>query len=122
MTKLGDRYNEGKPKLSLILEARAALTGLARILERGMQKYSRGNWRRGLVQTEVADSALRHLTAYLAGEELCPESGQPHVDHFLCNALFLSEMYHTRPDLDDRVKLDDPTPFDQPPKVKRRGR
>lgn len=100
--KAGDRFNAGKPKLSFVLEARHALEGVARILEKGAEKYDRANWRRGLVHSEVVDSLSPHLVAYMSGETNDPESGQPHVDHILCNALFLSELRHTHPQMDDR--------------------
>lgn len=108
--ELGLRYNAGKPKLSLVLEARHALGGVTAVLEYGLVKYHRANWRKGLTHTELADSLLRHLTAYLSGETEDPETGLPHVDHVLCNALFLSELHRTHPELDDRpikVKAND---------------
>ena len=101
----GTRYNEGKTQLSMILEARNALNGCAKVLEFGKAKYDRGNWRNGLNHTETCDSLLRHLSAYLSGEDLDPESELPHVDHVLCNALFLAEMLRTHSELDDRSKL-----------------
>lgn len=98
----GDRHNSDKSPLSIVLEAKHAIDGCAKILQFGANKYSRGNWRNGLNHTEIADSLIRHLSAYLAGEDNDPESGLPHVDHVLCNSLFLSEMTKIRPDLDDR--------------------
>ncbi len=101
-THTGQRHNAGKPLLSLMIEARHALAGAARVPAFGAQKYSRGNWRGGLPHTEVADCLLRHLSAYIDGEDIDPESGCPHVDHVLVNALFLAELFRTHPQLDDR--------------------
>lgn len=101
----GSRYNEGKPEMSMVLEANKAIEGVAKVLMYGKAKYHRGNWLGGLAHMGIVDCLMRHLTAYVAGEDKDAESGLLHVDHVLANALFLSQMYHTRPDLDDRVKL-----------------
>lgn len=102
--KLALRYNKGKAPLSMIMEAKEALAGCAGVLEFGASKYNRGNWHKGLPHTEVCDSMLRHISSYLSGENVDAESGKPHVDHILTNALFLAQGFRTHPELDDRSK------------------
>lgn len=68
-----------------------------------MEKYSRGNWKKGLPVTEVIDSLLRHIKAYLDPtiSDYDEESGLHHVDHITVNALFLATMAR-RTECDDR--------------------
>jgi len=102
MSELGSRFNEGKSPISMVLEANHAINGCASVLKFGAKKYARGNWRKGLSHTEICDSLLRHLSSYLSGENNDQESGLRHVDHIMCNALFLAQMTTTKPELDDR--------------------
>tara|TARA_R110002167_G_scaffold7563_2_gene35880 strand:+ start:14825 stop:15319 length:495 start_codon:yes stop_codon:yes gene_type:complete len=89
--KEADRHNDGKPEMSYILQGPKGLAGLAQVLEFGSRKYDRGNWLKGFPDTSLIDSMMRHLTAYISGEVLDPESGLPHIDHIHANAKFLAE-------------------------------
>ena len=86
-----DRHNDGKPEMSYVLQGPKGLAGLAQVLEFGSRKYDRGNWLKGFPDTSLIDSMMRHLTAYISGEVLDPESGLPHIDHIHANAKFLAE-------------------------------
>lgn len=99
----GARTNTGKPKLSMLREAPDACIGITRVLEFGEKKYDRANWLKGLPYTEIIDSMDRHTLEIMKGNNIDEESGLPHADHLACNALFLSQMMATRPDMDDRV-------------------
>jgi len=102
MNKLADRFNEGKPKYSLI--DLPSLEVMVRVLEFGTNKYKRNQWKRGLKVTEIIDSLLRHISAFLDGEDIDPESGISHIGHIQCNAMFLSYMMNNKPELDDRSR------------------
>ena len=88
---LADRHNDGEPEMSYVLQGPKGLAGLAQVLEFGSRKYDRGNWLKGFPDTSLIDSMMRHLTAYISGEVLDPESGLPHIDHIHANAKFLAE-------------------------------
>ena len=85
----GTKHDDGKPDLSLI--PRAAMNGIARALMFGANKYGRYNYCKGFANTRLAAACLRHVMAYLDGEDIDPESGLSHLDHALAT---LSMMVH----------------------------
>ena len=96
------RFNGGKYVFSMLDEMPNALGGVTRVLEYGARKYARNNYRKGLPFTEIYDSMRRHQMAWLNGEDTDSESGLPHVDHIVANALFLAELTRRTPQMDDR--------------------
>lgn len=98
----GLRYNEGKERWSLV--DFEALKPMVKVLEYGANKYDDHNWKKGLKTTEICESLLRHLTAYLNGEDKDNETGLNHTGHILCNAMFLSYMNEFKKEFDTRYK------------------
>ena len=99
---LGFRFNAGKLRLSL--SSPWADEGLAAVLTYGANKYAAHNYRKGLSWSETLDSLKRHLSAFIKGEDIDPESGLPHIDHIACNAHFLSHFQKLGSGVDDRWK------------------
>lgn len=108
-----DRAGSTKPQLSLVLEFKKALEGAARGLAEGVDKYGRGNWKEGFPATEICDSLANHLTAYLSGEIIDPDSknGATHIEKILCNALLLTELHNPAPDEEDNLGFNKRTGF-----------
>lgn len=70
-----------------------ALKALVRVLTKGAVKYDDHNWRIVPDGKNRYFAALnRHLWAWWGGEWLDPESGEPHLAHVICNAIFLYEL------------------------------
>lgn len=98
----GIKHDQEKAQMELL--SSSWIYGVARVLTFGARKYSAHNWRKGLHQTRVIGSALRHIFSHLGGEDLDPETGLPHLHHASCGLMFASELMETHPELDDRWK------------------
>ena len=94
------RYNQGKLEWSLV--DFDSLEGLVKVLEYGAHKYARHNWKKGMPVTQVSESLMRHLFAFLRGEDVDPESGCRHISHVMCNAMFIEYIMREKPDYDNR--------------------
>lgn len=91
-------------KLPLHLLSTEALNQTAAVLAFGAQKYAEHNWRNGFAWSRPLAAAMRHITAFNAGEDKDPESGLSHLAHAACCIMFLLEFEKTHPHLDDRYK------------------
>ena len=96
------RYNEGKLQWSML--DFKSLEGMVRVLEMGSRKYSKDNWKLGMPVTQVCESLMRHLFAFMSGENTDPESGESHMSHVLVNAMFVEYIMKERSQFDDRQK------------------
>lgn len=99
----GLKYDQNKPRMELI--SPIALFELSKVLTFGAKKYADRNWENGFVWSRAIGAILRHTFQYLSGETNDKETGLSHMSHVLCEAMFLVHFEKTKPELDDRPKL-----------------
>jgi hypothetical protein len=93
-------------KLRLDLLPFKAIEDIAEVITFGTKKYDENNWRKGFPWTSLIASALRHIFAWIQGEDTDPESGLSHIAHAGCNLLFLLETIRTERGEDDRYRYE----------------
>lgn len=82
----GMKFDQNKPDYSLV--PFGALDEVVRVLTYGANKYDRFNWQ-FVEDHRYQAAALRHISAYMQGEEFDPETDYSHLAHAICNLLFL---------------------------------
>lgn len=99
----GVKFDGEKPPLALL--PTRALEAVGRVLAFGAKKYQAHNWRGGIQYSRLAGAMLRHVFAFLRGEDKDPETGESHLAHAACCVLFALEFVEEgRTELDDRHK------------------
>ena len=96
----------GDLKVPLALVPATALVLVADVFKEGARKYGAYNWRDQPVESMTyIHAALRHIMAFLDGEELDPESdGKPHLAHAMASLAILLDAAVTGNLLDNRPK------------------
>jgi len=84
------RFNTGKPKWRFMHYD--SMLPMIRVLEKGAIKYAPNNWKKKLDRSEILESMQRHLAALMDGQEIDAETGESHMGHIQCNAMFYN--YH----------------------------
>jgi hypothetical protein len=95
------RDNGGKVKFSLL--PMHLLAGVARVLMFGSKKYAPWNWAKGGPWSTAFDCAMRHMLKFWYCRDECDdESKLHHLDHAICNLLFLRHYTLSYMEGDDR--------------------
>jgi len=100
MKTLGIKHDQGKAPIGLL--PAQALEEVAQVLAYGAEKYGTHNWRGGMAHSRLYDAALRHLLAFIDGQDLDDESGKEHLAHAICGLLMLLESRKKGYGKDDR--------------------
>lgn len=105
-TKEPTGVKNDKEKADYSLLSSIAIHKISEVMTYGKVKYSAHNWRGGIVWSRVLAAALRHIFAYLRGEDKDSETGLSHLAHASCCLMFLLEYEETHRELDDRHSLE----------------
>lgn len=96
------KQDDNKVRMELL--SPIALTEIAKVLTFGAKKYADHNWRKGFAWSRLLGAAMRHLLAFLSGQDKDPETGLSHLAHLGATVIFLLEHEVTHIDKDDRYK------------------
>jgi len=86
--KVGIKNDSGKRDWSLL--QLHWLEGVVDVLMLGAEEYTRDNWQvvEG-AERRYASALFRHLADHFEGSHYDSQSGELHIDHAICNLLFL---------------------------------
>lgn len=96
------RYNTGKPEMSQLDPQ--FLLALADLMTQSAKKYGKFNWALGQDYSTPYDSMMRHILAFMSGEDIDKESGHNHLLHVAANAMILWRSHQKGGELDDRFE------------------
>lgn len=103
----GTKHDQNKAPYDLI--SSEFLDGICVVLAFGAKKYEPWNWAKGIKYSRVFAAMMRHLWAWLRGEQNDEETGINHLFHAACCLMFLCH-YETYKDAyfeyDDRYRRD----------------
>lgn len=96
------KNDTGKPEFELL--PFDLLSDVNRVLQHGAVTYGVGNWRKkeGFRLSRCFNALLRHMFAWWSGEDLDKQTGISHLDHAMCNLLFLKYHLLNNPEADNR--------------------
>lgn len=104
----GIKYDGEKPDYSLV--PFKSMDEVVKVLTYGAAKYDRFNWEK-VEPRRYQAAALRHISAYMQGEKIDPESGINHLAHAVCSLLFLTDFDLREPSEISKVTVSYNTPF-----------
>ena len=99
-----------KPRLDLI--PLTALTYMALGLQEGARKYGSASWREveSVDLAQYVAATMRHLMAYADGEDVDPESGNPHIAHAMASLAIMVDLIESGTGADTRPATAGPGP------------
>lgn len=103
-TEIHTARKDDSEKIRVELLSVPAMTAIAEVMTFGARKYDAHNWRKGFAWSRLIGAAIRHMFAWMSGEDKDPESGLSHLAHAGCCIMFLIEHEKQGLGTDDRYK------------------
>lgn len=99
------KFDQGKRDWSLL--PYDSVEEVVKVLEFGAKKYARDNWKQGegFKYSRSFNALMRHMLAFMGGEDNDPETGISHLAHAMCNLMFMQHFVlnkDTYTECDDR--------------------
>ena len=86
----GLHFDDGKPRVDLVPPR--TIIEVAKVFGYGASKYGPRNWERGIAQSRLYGSTLRHLFAWCGGEDIDQESAHLHLAHAAANIMMMIDL------------------------------
>lgn len=99
----GNKFDTGKPMVRFLSREFIELAALAQTY--GAKKYGSWNYQKGIESTAYYDAFMRHMIAWMSGEDNDIESGLSHLGHAAANLNMLIWTLANKPEMDDRPHL-----------------
>lgn len=116
---LGQKFDSAKARMSLL--PKGILQKVVNVLELGAKKYQEDNWQHVTnAHTRYYDAMQRHIEAWWSGEIRDPETGEHHLAHATCCAMFLM-WFDDKYGVADRVVCEGELPETITPSTKKTG-
>lgn len=101
MTDKALTYDDGKAPLARL--PWAGISEAAMVMEYGNQKYGDyDNYRKGMEISRNLSCAMRHIAAFMEGEDNDPESKRSHLGHAICRLAYVLQNQKDGVAIDDR--------------------
>jgi hypothetical protein len=116
MAEEGKKNDSGKMPLDLLVWLPPGPTlAVCRVFVLGGAKYAPLNYRGGFLRSRLLAACLRHVFAYLAGQDTDPESNESNLAHAICCLMMLMQNVLDGRGKDDRPRAlqplwEEPTP------------
>lgn len=122
MAKTNPKALAGRQKRQFQFLPIPVLNEIAEGMAEGARKYGAYNWREKPIEaSDYYDSTMRHLTAWMSGEDVDPDSGVHHLSKAITGLVVVRDAVLNGSFIDDRPKQRNQSPDVVVPNILTKG-